>query len=67
MPTATFTVLGMQSADCLRTVMNAIQDLPHIGYVEVSLETGHAEIEHGTLVSEGDIRAAIEDAGFPTR
>lgn len=67
MPTTTLTITGMQSDECLRAVMNAIQDLPHIGYVEVSLETGHAEIEHGTLVSEGDIRAAIEDAGFPTR
>ncbi|WP_374246004.1 heavy-metal-associated domain-containing protein [Zoogloea sp.] len=67
MPTATFTVLGMQSADCLRTVMNAIQDLPHIGYADISLETGHAEIEYGALIDEGDIRAAIEDAGFATR
>ncbi len=67
MPTPTLPTPGMQPDECLRTVMNAIQDLPHIGYVEVSLETGHAEIAHGTLVSEGDIRAAIEDAGFPTR
>jgi copper chaperone CopZ len=44
MPTTTLTITGMQSDDCLRTVMNAIQDLPCIGYVDVSLETGHAEI-----------------------
>lgn len=67
MPTTTFTITGMQSDECLRTVMNAIQDLPHIGYVDVSLETGHAEIEYGALLSEGDIRAAIEGAGFPTK
>ena len=67
MPTTTLTITGMQSDDCLRTVMNAIQDLPCIGYVDVSLETGQAEIEHTSMVSEGDIRSAIEEAGFPTR
>ena len=67
MPTTTLTIPGMQSDDCLRTVMNAIQDLPCIGYVDVSLETGHAEIEHTGMVTEGDIRSAIEEAGYPTR
>jgi len=67
MPTTHLVITGMQSDDCLRTVMNAIQDLPCIGYVDVSLETGQAEIEHTPMVSEGDIRAAIEEAGFPTR
>jgi copper chaperone len=66
MPTTTLTITGMQSEDCLRTVMNAIQDLPGIGYVEVS-PAGEATIEHSALVSEADIRAAIEDAGYPTR
>ena len=67
MPTTTLTVVGLQSADCMRTVMNAIQDLPGIGYAEVSPETGEATIEHSPLVSEGDIRGAIEDAGYATR
>ncbi|MBL8447561.1 MAG: heavy-metal-associated domain-containing protein [Zoogloeaceae bacterium] len=67
MPTTTLTVVAIQSEDCMRTVMNAIQDLPGIGYVEVSPETGETTIEHSPLVSEGDIRAAIEDAGYATR
>jgi copper chaperone CopZ len=46
--------------------MNAIQDLPCIGHVELSIETGAASIEHTSMVSEGDIRSAIEEAGFPT-
>ena len=40
---------------------------PSVGYADISLETGHAEIEYGALIDEGDIRAAIEDAGFATR
>jgi copper chaperone len=47
--------------------MNAIQDLPCIGHVELSIETGEASIEHTSMVSEGDIRSAIEEAGFPTK
>ena len=66
MPTTTLMITGMRSDDCLRSVMNAIQDLPCIGYVEVSLETGEASIEHTTMVSEGDIRQIIEKAGYPT-
>ncbi len=67
MPTTTLIITGMQSDDCLRTVMNAIQDLPCIGHVELSIETGEASIEHTSMVSEGDIRSTIEEAGFPTR
>lgn len=66
MPTTTLVITGMRTDDCLRSVMNAIQDLPCIGYVEVSLETGEASIEHTAMVSEGDIRQIIEDAGYPT-
>jgi copper chaperone len=67
MPTTTLIVEGIESDDGLRTVMNAIQDLPGIGHAEVSTATGEATIEHTPLVSEADIRAAIEDAGYPTR
>lgn len=66
MPITTLMITGMRSDDCLRSVMNAIQDLPCIGYVEVSLETGEASIEHTPMVSEGDIRQIIEEAGYPT-
>ena len=66
MPTTTLMVTGMTSDDCLRIVMNAIQDLPRIGQVDVSLATGEATVEHTAMVSESDIRQIIEDAGYPT-
>lgn len=62
-----FKVIGMQDEQCLRLVMNAIQDLPGIGYAEVSLETGEASVEYGPFISEGDVRGAVEEAGFETR
>lgn len=61
-----FTIVGMKDEHCLRTVMNAIQDLPGIGWLEISLESGAASVEHGNFVSEGDIRQAVEEAGFDT-
>lgn len=66
MPTTEFVITGLNSDDDLRTVMNAIQDLPCIEHSEVSLQTGAAIVEHTTMVSEGDIRAVVEEAGFST-
>lgn len=66
MATSEFKVIGMKDEQCLRLVMNAIQDLPGIDHAEVSLETGEAVVEHGPLVSEGDVRAAVEEAGYAT-
>ena len=67
MQTTTLTITGMRDEQCLRLVTNAIQDLPGIGYLEITLDTGAASIEHGALVSESDIHQAIEDAGFGVR
>ena len=67
MNTTTLTITGMRDEHCLRLVTNAIQDLPGIGYLEISLETGAATIEHGQFVSAADIYQAIEDAGFSAR
>lgn len=61
-----FKILGMRDEQCLRLVCNAIQDLPGIGSMDISLETGDASIEFGRFLSESDIRQAVEDAGFAT-
>ena len=66
MPTTEFVISGMNNDDDLRAVMNAIQDLPCIDHAEVSLQSGAATVEHTSMVSEGDIRGAVEEAGFPT-
>ena len=67
MNTTTLTITGMRDEHCLRLVTNAIQDLPGIGHLEISLETGAATIEHGAFVSAADIYQATEDAGFGAR
>lgn len=64
MDSITINITGMQDAEDLRAVANAIQDLPNIGHIDVSLEQGRATIEHGRFVSPDDIVQAIVDAGF---
>lgn len=64
MKTTLIKVAGMNNEECVRLVTNAIQDLPGIGRVELSLANGEASIEHGPMVSEQDLRQAILDAGF---
>jgi predicted transcriptional regulator len=48
----------------VRTLANAIQDLPNIGHLEISLAKGEVSVEHGRFVSPDDICEAIVDAGF---
>ena len=64
METLLFKIRGLKDETCVRTLANAIQDLPNIGHIEISLEKGEASIEHGRFVSPDDIVQAIADAGF---
>ena len=59
-----FKISGLKDEHCVRTLANAIQDLPSIGHIEISLEKGEASVEHGKFVSPEDIHQAIVDAGF---
>jgi copper chaperone len=57
-------ITGLQDEQSVRTLANAIQDLPNIGHLEISLEKGEASVEHGRFVSPEDILQAVVDAGF---
>ncbi|MDP2881332.1 MAG: heavy metal-associated domain-containing protein [Azonexus sp.] len=59
-----FKITGLQDEHSVRTLANAIQDLPNIGHIEISPEKGEASVEHGRFVSPEDILQAIIDAGF---
>lgn len=59
-----FKISGLTDKASVRILANAIQDLPNIGHIEISPETGEANIEHGRFVSPDDIVQAIVDAGF---
>lgn len=60
------TILGLDDEHALRLAMNAIQDLPGIGHVEVD-GVGRASIEHSRMVTPDDLAQALRDAGFEVR
>ena len=64
MDTLLIKVRGLHDENCVRTLANAIQDLPNIGHLEISLAKGEVSVEHGRFVSPDDICQAIVDAGF---
>ena len=57
-------ITGLIDETSVRTLANAIQDLPNIGHIEISQEKGEASVEYGRFVSPDDILQAIVDAGF---
>ena len=67
MDTLLIKVRGLQDETCVRTLANAIQDLPNIGHLDISLETGEVSVEHGRFVSPEDICQAIVEAGFEAK
>jgi copper chaperone len=64
METLLLKITGLKDEDDLRTLANAIQDLPSIGHLDISIEKCEASVEHGKFVSPDDIVQAIADAGF---
>ncbi|UCV08144.1 heavy-metal-associated domain-containing protein [Dechloromonas denitrificans] len=55
---------GLTDEASVRTLANAIQDLPNIGHLDINLSSGEASIEHGRFIGPDDIIQAIVDAGF---
>ncbi|MBV7274273.1 heavy-metal-associated domain-containing protein [Clostridiaceae bacterium UIB06] len=57
-------VEGMSCGHCVNHVKNALEDLKGVTNVNVDLELKTAVIEASGEVSDGDIKFAIEDAGY---
>lgn len=58
-------VRGMSCQRCVQSVTSALEALPGVERVEVSLATGNANVTYDAdRVSVADLRRAIDDAGF---
>lgn len=55
---------GMSCEHCVKHVTNALQELAGVSKVEVSLAAKNAVIEGTTDISDEDLRAAIDEAGY---
>lgn len=57
-------VEGMSCGHCVNHVKNALEDLKGVTHVSVDLDSKTALIEASSEISDGDIKFAIEDAGY---
>lgn len=60
----TLTVSDMACEGCVETVTEALEGVPGVEGVEVSLERGEARITADEGTSDGDLATAVEDAGY---
>ncbi|MCD8201397.1 MAG: heavy metal translocating P-type ATPase [Clostridia bacterium] len=59
----TVRIKGMMCEHCVKRVTDALSAVPGVTGVDVSLETDSAKV-YGDGAAEGDIRVAIENAGY---
>lgn len=55
---------GMSCEHCVNHVSTALQELAGVSKVEVNLASNNAIIEASQEISEEDIKAAIDEAGY---
>jgi copper chaperone CopZ len=64
MTTSTYTIAGMTCDNCRRHVTEALQGLPGVSRVDVSLEGGTAAIVSSAPLDANAVRTALEEAGY---
>ena len=55
---------GMSCGHCVKAVTDALNNLPGVSSVQVSLEHGHAEFNAGEELDMAAVKKAVEDAGY---
>ena len=64
MSSASYTVTGMTCEHCVRSVSEEVGALPGVTAVAVDLATGGLTVTSDAPVSDADVRAAVEEAGY---
>jgi len=64
MSTVEYKVTGMTCGHCAAAVKDEVGAIDAVQAVEVELETGRLAVESAAGVSEDQIRAAVEEAGY---
>ncbi|MCA1939330.1 MAG: heavy-metal-associated domain-containing protein [Dechloromonas sp.] len=59
-----FKVGGLNDIHRMQMLTSAIQDLPSVTHIDISMESSEVDVEHGNFVSPEEILQAIVDAGF---
>ena len=64
MSTASYTVVGMTCGHCVDAVTEEVSAVPGVTAVDVDLASGGLTVTSSEPVEEGDVRAAVEEAGY---
>ncbi len=64
MAEAKYTVTGMTCDHCARSVTEEISEITGVSDVAVDPPTGVVTVTSAEPVSEADVRAAVEEAGY---
>ena len=62
--TSEYTVTGMTCGHCVASVTEEVQEISGVSDVQVDLSTGSLRFTSEQPVSELDVRAAVEEAGY---
>jgi len=64
MATSTYTVIGMSCDHCVNAVKTELGKIDGVTGVDVELSSGRVRIDSDALVSDTEIAAAIDEAGY---
>ncbi len=64
MTTATYTVTGMTCQHCVASVTEEVSELAGVTAVEVDLASGAVTVTSDQPLSDDDVRAAVDEAGY---
>ncbi|MEV3962737.1 copper ion binding protein [Nocardia sp. NPDC050193] len=62
--TSTYTVTGMTCGHCVQSVQTEIGKIDGVTGVDVDLASGRVVVEGNTPISDADIAAAVDEAGY---
>ncbi|WP_291318317.1 heavy-metal-associated domain-containing protein [Desulfonatronospira sp.] len=60
----TIKIEGMSCGHCVKAVTDALNNIPGVSGVQVSLEHGQAEFNAGDDLDMAAVKKAVEDAGY---
>jgi copper ion binding protein len=63
MSTTTYQVTGMTCGHCVQAVTSEVSAIDGVTDVQVDLESGRVDVT-GENVTEDDVRAAVDEAGY---
>ncbi|RRR96129.1 heavy-metal-associated domain-containing protein [Glycomyces terrestris] len=59
-----YVVKGMTCGHCAGSVTQEIAALPGVEHVDVALDTGKVTVKSETALTEDQVRAAVDEAGY---